>query len=270
MENDERKPRFKLAVRNIGAGETEDEVRKVQQYLGRFGYLREDFEPGKLDQPTQDALKVFQRGAHINVTGLIDDPTADMMEEPRCGVPDYPRGGPFATMDDFFALSAKRCRYPTSSSPLKWAITTPPNSFAVADISPVIRAAFDTWKVHIPIAFEEVSSSAAHTLKVGWVVKNHGDDPFDGVGHILAHAFEPPKCGGTHTGNCHFDIEETWRRFHDEGVRDIQTVALHEIGHLLGLRHSDDGNSVMFKFYQGERRKLTEGDITEIKGLYAS
>lgn len=48
----------------------------------------------------------------------------------------------------------------------------------------------------------------------------------------------------------------------------METVALHEIGHALGLRHSDVNNSVMEEIYEGERRDLTQDDIVMESGLF--
>lgn len=49
---------------------------------------------------------------------------------------------------------------------------------------------------------------------------------------------------------------------------DLQTVALHEFGHMLGLGHSGDSRSVMYFLYQGQRRSLAEDDIAGTCFLY--
>jgi hypothetical protein len=136
------------------------------------------------------------------------------------------------------------------------------------DIDPAIRAALEIWQRVIPVDFLEVGPSETPILTFTWVSGSHGDgQPFDGRdGNILAHAFSPPECGGAHAGQCHFDNEERWGLSHSNGIRDIETVALHEIGHLLGLSHSSSG--VMFHKYQGQRRSLFQIDIDRIQALY--
>jgi hypothetical protein len=49
---------------------------------------------------------------------------------------------------------------------------------------------------------------------------------------------------------------------------DLQTVWSHELGHALGLGHSDVEGSVMEPYYAGPRRDLDEDDIDGITSLY--
>ena len=47
-------------------------------------------------------------------------------------------------------------------------------------------------------------------------------------------------------------------------------VALHEIGHLLSLTHSEAPADVMAPFYDATKKTLTENDLARIKELFHS
>jgi hypothetical protein len=117
-----------------------------------------------------------------------------------------------------------------------------------------------------------VSSNA--DIEISWQVGNHGDgSPFDGVNGVLAHAFFPPPNGsGTIAGDIHFDDDETWtmneRPIPSGQPIDLVTVAAHEIGHALGLGHSNVNCAIMNPFYFGSHRYLAQDDIDGIRAIY--
>jgi predicted Zn-dependent protease len=49
---------------------------------------------------------------------------------------------------------------------------------------------------------------------------------------------------------------------------DLESVALHEMGHLLGLGHSTDQNAAMYPYWAGVRRNLNQDDVDGIMALY--
>jgi len=52
------------------------------------------------------------------------------------------------------------------------------------------------------------------------------------------------------------------------GAYDVETVLLHENGHVAGLDHSDDEHAVMYPSYGGPRCALAEDDTAAVRTLY--
>jgi MYXO-CTERM domain-containing protein len=53
-----------------------------------------------------------------------------------------------------------------------------------------------------------------------------------------------------------------------DGLIDLETVALHELGHAIGLDHEDSNPSVMASGYGGINRSLAQDDIDAVEALY--
>src|SRR5207249_3654800 len=65
-------------------------------------------------------------------------------------------------------------------------------------------------------------------------------------------------------GDMHLDADEIWR----VGASiDLYSVTLHELGHALGLGHSDLPSAVMYPYYKMST-KLSADDIAGIQALY--
>jgi len=133
----------------------------------------------------------------------------------------------------------------------------------------VVRQAFDLWAQQTSLTFTEVSSEAEADLAVGWASGNHGDgDPFDGPGDVLAHASFPNPYDDRQVF-LHFDDDERWVNSDSNDV-DLLTVAAHEIGHTLGLAHSDDPRALMYPSYSGPHRFLDDDDVQGVQAIYGA
>ncbi len=94
------------------------------------------------------------------------------------------------------------------------------------------------------------------------------------VGKVLAHADFPGQCWSITPDRpkpLHFDdSEHIWCDGAIRGAFDVETVALHEFGHLLGLTHGTVAGSVMYPAISSHYvlRELQPDDRERLGVLY--
>lgn len=169
-----------------------------------------------------------------------------------------------------------------------------PSGFNASQVEAVFLAAAATWSSVIDVTFTSVAAFGAGEIDFYFHTTDNSI-PFDGAinpsagtGLVFAHTWGPNDVsfsvasGISNPGNMHFDIDEQWVTSgapnFSFGVSslaiDLESIILHELGHVLGLGHEDSfgrglGLPVMQSFYNGEFRTLTADDIAGARSLYA-
>lgn len=146
-----------------------------------------------------------------------------------------------------------------------------------AAIKAAVQEAFGRWAAVAPLRFVEVadsgpSPSANEYAGTGRPMIRLGHRAIDGAYNVLAYGYYPGASGLS--GDVHFDQDEVWSTNPAFG-RDLLEVATHEIGHALGLAHSNVGSSIMSARYGGYYAGLGSSflfadDINGVRALYGA
>src|SRR5208337_3081898 len=144
--------------------------------------------------------------------------------------------------------------------------------FATAAWQAQIADAAAVWEKVANVNFSLVSDNGSPLGVSG----NQQDDPRFGdirIGgyamssSILAFAYLPPPAnGGTDAGDIFFNTAQSWQI---NGTNyDLMTVAIHELGHALGMGHSTDTAAAMYPAYITTKQAVDADDISGIRSIY--
>ncbi len=136
-----------------------------------------------------------------------------------------------------------------------------------ADHQQAIRAAFQAWENVADIDFVEITDSGQTDIRLGW---DTIDGPFGVVGEASTSGSRTTSTLFSMTeAEIRFDMAENWTTG-SAGANEVglYQVALHEIGHAIGLNHVSDPNTIMHASNISGLSGLATGDIQGAQLMY--
>ena len=263
-----------VSLPDLKLNESNDDFPNVRGYLQSYGYLKptegSTADPATLDEEASNAIKLFQTFTQLPQSGELDSATRKELGSDRCGVVDPPV--------DPLAFEVRNPWHKRSLSyKVSKASAQPQLTEAVCKAA--IRRAFRTWsQAGVGLSFTEVEDLTEDAdIVVEW--RPAADPDHNMVGGTIAHADFPKRPLVSRgvaqavgpTLPVHFDdVEHNWADGAVVGAHDIETVAVHEIGHCLGMMHSTVRGSVMYFAIATNttKRRLTADDLEGINTLY--
>jgi Matrixin/PEP-CTERM motif len=134
-----------------------------------------------------------------------------------------------------------------------------------------ITAALNAWSSVANLTFTMViDDGAAVNAATTSGQLRFGGHAFGGAGGTLAHGFYPPINGSSIAGDMHFDTADTWKTSFGGSGFSLFQVTAHELGHALGLYHTEVANSLMNEYYTEAFSGPQADDIAGMQYLYGA
>jgi hypothetical protein len=156
-----------------------------------------------------------------------------------------------------------------SVSELKYFFVNGCEGLSQAEVESAFLAAFNSWSQAVPFTFTQVYNSNEANIKIKFATVDEIESTNANTDAIAVSFFPQQNCSGLMLIN---DGYWDFSNIHptQSGYWDLQATALHELGHILGLCHSNNNVTVMYFGFEpsSSKRSLHAFDIEGINVIY--
>ena len=247
------------------SGVSPEQLNFSVNYLSFFGYIGVYLLNNLSIDDLRSAVRKFQKMFGLKQDGVIGPKTQRAMGTPRCGCPDVidkeqPEHVEYLNIKE--ALKENQQKW--EKRELTYHIDGFVSGLPQKTQREIISDCFGLWTAVCGIQVQETRKSLRPDILIG--VGEGKEHDFDGRGGTLGWAYLPR---GDKQLRMRFDLAETWVNSSTERGIMLATVAAHEIGHLLGLRHSQRKRALMAPYYNPYVSTPQQSDdIPRVQNLY--
>jgi peptidoglycan hydrolase-like protein with peptidoglycan-binding domain len=267
---------------DVAIGSRGAAVRALCERLSNYGYLPNELlasrypnwvpvvdrlpeDPNVFDEVLERAVIGFQRQYGLEPTGVVDAITRELIEQPRCGWPDS-NPAESATAEKFSFLS--QMHEELANAFLTYRFLSYTNDISASNQEAAMQGSARTWTDNSRLTINGVTTVPELSIRffpsgsppAGW-----GDFVPGSLAYATTNSSgEPPRIAVN--DSFLWDTTTPVPMFH----RDLQSVLVHELGHIIGLDHSSIPDSIMYPGIASgvARRSPTRDDITAVGALW--
>jgi peptidoglycan hydrolase-like protein with peptidoglycan-binding domain len=254
--------------RTLRLGTSGDDVALLNAFLTKSGYFPNDGlarqypawrpivedaprDPRVFDENTLRAVEAYQRNSGMPVTGEIDPGVLARFAERSCGVPD---GAPRTDPSEKFAINGG-----WGTREIGWALTNTDGDLHIDVARAEIASAFAMWANETNLTFEERDANDARTQ----IILVFTNTPGGFQGQTFPHPFPNPLVPNQTMIAFNPPVDWTTGPSGPPGsnLLNLQSLALHEIGHAVGLGHATSTSAKMHNSAPGDLSLFPEDRI---------
>jgi hypothetical protein len=138
-----------------------------------------------------------------------------------------------------------------------------PKNNVTNEVKLLVKSVFENWSI-TTLKFKEAKTFNDSDINIVFVT-------IDGIGGFVGGV---DSNYSSHIGTIYLDSDEQWilpsDNFNENGDVDLESVVMHQVGHVLGLEHSSVEEAIMYPIVLQEKKikLVNQDDLQKISAIY--